>query len=135
LAPGATMEVVLRDENASDATVRYPEEPSERLSLGVGPLAPTLRVTFVPVKYEGDGSGRMPDLSAAAVENYKNTLYKMYPASKVDVTVRSELRWPLKVLPDGEGWDHLLDALIETRSDDDAEDDEYYIAVFDPAET
>jgi hypothetical protein len=103
--------------------------------MNVGKLAPTLRVKFVPVKYDGDGSGRLPDMSAAAVENYKNTLYKLYPTSKVEVLVRDELRWPLQVLPDGEGWDTLLDAIIETRSDDNAADDVYYIAVFAPAET
>lgn len=135
IATGATLEVILRDEKANDSVVRFPDSAEQPLSMNVGKLAPTLRVKFVPVKYEGDGSGRTPDLSAAAVENYKNTLYKLYPASKVDVVVREEMRWPLKVLPDGEGWDELLDALIETRSDDNAADDVYYIAVFDPAES
>lgn len=135
IAPGATMEVLVRDETATDSTVRYPEEPSETLPLNVGPLAPTLRVKFVPVKYEADGTGRVPNMSATAVENYKNTLYKLYPASKVEVDVRAQLRWPLKVNPGGDGWDQLLDALIETRSADNAADDVYYIAVFDPAET
>ena len=135
IAPGATLEVILRDEKVNDSVVRFPETAEESLSLNVGKLAPTLRVKFVPVKYEGDGSGRTPDMSAATVENYKNTLYKLYPTSKIEVIVRDEMRWPLKVLPDGEGWDALLDALIETRSDDNAADDVYYIAVFDPAES
>lgn len=135
IAPGATLEVILHDEKATDTTVRFPEAAEETVSMNVGKLAPTLRVRFVPVKYEGDGSGRTPDMSAAAVENYKNTLHKLYPTSKVEVLVRDELRWPLEVLPDGEGWDALLDAIIETRSDDNAADDVYYIAVFDPAAT
>lgn len=135
IAAGASLDVLVRDEKATDATVRFPENAGESVAMNVGKLAPTLRVKFVPVKYEGDGSGRTPDMSPVAVENYKNTLYKMYPASKVEVVVRNELRWPLKVLPDGEGWDALLDALIETRSDDNAADDVYYIAIFDPAET
>lgn len=135
IATGATLEVILRDEKSPDATVRFPEAPAETVAMNVGTLAPTLRVKFVPVKYDADGSGRTPDMSAAAVENYKNTLYKLYPTSKVEVMVRDALPWPLKVMPDGEGWDVLLDALIETRSDDNAADDVYYIAVFDPAET
>ena len=112
----------------------YPEDGSG-LSMNVGSFAPTLRVKFVPVRYDADGSGRVPDMSAAAVENYRNTLYKLYPASRVEVAVRDHLRWPLVVKPDGNGWDQLLDALIETRSDDRAADDEYYIAVFDPADS
>jgi hypothetical protein len=135
LAPGASLEVVLHDEKATDTTVRYPEAAEESVKLNVGKLAPTLRVKFVPVRYEGDGSGRTPDMSAAAVENYEKTLYKLYPTASVEVMVRDELRWPLQVHADGEGWDTLLDALIETRSDDNAADDVYYIAVFDPAET
>lgn len=135
LAPGASLEVVLHDEQGSDATVRYPETAEDNVPLSVGKLAPTLRVKFVPVRYEGDGSGRTPDMSAAAVANYEKTLYKLYPTSKVEVMVRDELRWPLQVHADGEGWDTLLDAIIETRSDDNAADDVYYIAVFDPAAT
>lgn len=135
IAPGATLDVVLHDEKSADTTVRFPETAGETVAMNVGKLAPTLRVKFVPVKYEGDGSGRLPDMSPAAVENYEKTLYKLYPTSKVEVVVRDPMNWPLKVMPDGEGWDTLLDALIETRSDDKAADDVYYIAVFDPAAT
>jgi len=135
IATGATLDVILHDEASADATVRYPEDATLTVPMNVGTLAPTLRVKFVPVKYDADGSGRVPDMSDQAIENYKNTLYKMYPTSKVDIGVRENLRWPLTVHPGGDGWDELLDAIIETRSDDKVADDVYYIAVFDPAES
>lgn len=134
IAPGASLRVVLRDDASPDTTVTYPDDGTT-LPMNVGALAPTLKVKFVPVRYDADGSGRMPDMSPAAVENYKNTLYRMYPTARVDVAVRDDIRWPLAVNPDGDGWDQLLDALIETRSDDRVADDIYYIAVFDPAES
>ncbi len=134
IAPGASLRVVLRNEASPEEVVSYPDDGSA-LPMNVGPLAPTLRVKFVPVRYDADGSGRMPDMSPGAIENYKNTLYRMYPTSRVEVAVRDDIRWPLAVNPDGNGWDQLLDALIETRSDDRVADDVYYIAVFDPAES
>src|SRR5690606_28565812 len=133
-APSATLSVAFHDEAAPEDVFSYPDDGAP-LAMNVGPLAPTLRVKFVPVKYDADGSGRVPDMSAAAIENYRSTLYRWYPASKVEVDVRDSLRWPLRVMPDGDGWDALLHALIETRSDDRAADDVYYIAVFDPAES
>ncbi len=132
IAPGASLSVALRDDASPESVVTYPGDGST-VPMNVGPFAPTLRVKFVPVKYDADGSGRIPDMSAAAIENYKNTLYRMYPTSRVEVAVRDNIRWPLAVNPDGEGWDDLLRALIETRSDDRVADDVYYIAVFDPA--
>ena len=130
---GATLDVAVHDETSPDQVVTFPEDGSA-LPMNVGPLAPTLRVKFVPVKYDADGSGRTPDMSASAIENYKNALYRWYPTSNVEVNVRDTLRWPMQVDPNGDGWDKLLNAVMTTRTDDLAPDDMYYIAVFDPTD-
>ena len=134
IAPGATLDVTVHDDAAPDDTIQFPDDGT-KLPMNVGPLAPTLRVKFVPVKYDADGSGRVPDLSDKTLEDYKSTLYRLYPVSRVEVAVRDPLRWPMKVTPDGDGWDDLLSAIIKTRTQDRVEDDLYYIAVFDPTDS
>jgi hypothetical protein len=136
IAAGSALWVELRAGVAASGdatTARFPAEGV--LPMGVSALAPELKVVFVPVQYDADGSGRLPEIAGEHAEAYKQSLYKMYPAASVDVSVRAPLRWPLEVKPDGDGWDSLLDAIIETREDDQAKDDVYYVGVFAPAET
>ena len=49
----------------------------------------TLKVVIVPVKYNADGSGRTPDVSAAQLARYKQMFMARYPAAEVDVTARA----------------------------------------------
>jgi hypothetical protein len=132
---GATYAVDLVDPSGAwDGAAHFPAT-DEATSLGVGPLAPTLRVRFVPVRYQADGSSRLSPLDEGTIEAYREALYKLYPASNVEITVRRELAWPSTLAPNGEGWDQLLSAIIETRSDDDVADDVYYVGIFNPAAT
>ncbi len=103
------------------------------LALDVKDTATTLKVQIVPVRYGADGSKRTPDLSDAALSFYRESLYKMYPVAKVDMSVRDAIDWPLAVNPDGDGWDGLLEQIIRLRRTDVVADDVYYAAVFTPA--
>ena len=128
---GVSFDVTIRDAASPDAdAVTFPEEP---LAIDPGPVAPVLKVRFVPVRYESDGSGRLPQLDEKTLEEYRRTLFKLYPVSAVEIDVRSELRWPLPVWADGAGWDRLLGAVMEARSDDTADDDVYYVGIVSPA--
>ncbi|MBS2012590.1 MAG: hypothetical protein JST00_06880 [Deltaproteobacteria bacterium] len=109
--------------------VRFPAEGSA--SLGAKTGSAKMRVKFVPVRYDQDGSGRTPSLSD--VSAYRNALYKMYPAADVEISVREPLPWTKVVEGDGNGWDDLLDAVIQTRRTDRAPDDVYYVGIFTPA--
>ncbi|HVJ94882.1 MAG TPA: hypothetical protein VM580_34100, partial [Labilithrix sp.] len=132
---GAELSVEIRDPSGADPSViRYPVE-GDSVSMNVGALAPTLKVRFVPVKYDADGSGRIPAMDPGTIDAYKDALYKMYPVAAVEISVRDPISWPLVVRGDGEGWDRLLDAIMETREDDHPADDVYYVGVFNPAET
>ncbi|MDF2692606.1 MAG: hypothetical protein K0S65_989 [Labilithrix sp.] len=131
---GAQLFVEIRDPSGIDPNVvRYPAESD--LPMNVGSLAPTLKVTFVPIKYEADGSNRIPAMDAQVIDAYRDALYKMYPVSEVQITVRDVVAWPLEVRGDGGGWSALLDAVIETRDDDKVADDVYYVGVFTPNES
>jgi hypothetical protein len=132
---GASYAVDLVDPSGAwDGVAHFPPV-DEKAPLRVGPLAPTLKVRFVPVRYQADGSSRLSPLDRATVDAYRDALYKLYPASKVEISVRSELAWPATIAANGDGWDQLLSAIIETRSDDDVPDDVYYVGIFNPAAT
>jgi hypothetical protein len=138
MAHGAEMSVEIRDPSGADpGVVRYPAEG--QLSFGVAALAPKLKVKFVPIQYEADGSNRVPLMDAKTIDAYKDALYRMYPVTEVEISVREVVPWPLEVLPDGGGWSSLLDAVIETREDDlEAKrigTETYYVGVFTPAES
>ncbi len=131
---GAALSIQIRDDSGADPNVvRYPAEGD--LALNVDAFAPKLRVKFLPIKYEADASNRIPSMEPRIIEAYKDALYRMYPVASVEITVRDVLAWPLEVYSDGTGWGELLDAVIETRDDDKAADDLYYVGVFTPAES
>lgn len=131
---GARLSVEIYDPSGGDASViRYPADGE--LPMNVGALAPTLKVRFVPIEYQADGSNRVPTMDKRTIDAYRDTLYKLYPVSAVDITVRDVMAWPLEVRGSGEGWSQLLDAVIRTRENDETADDVYYVGVFTPAET
>ncbi len=131
---GAQLSVEIRDPSGADPSViRYPAEGD--LAMNVGDFQPTLKVKFVPIRYEADGSNRVPSLDERTLDDYRDALYKLYPVTNIEFSVRDVVPWPLEVLGNGEGWGQLLDAMMETRSDDKVADDVYYVGVFTPAAT
>ena len=134
VAPGAQLSVEIRDPSGVDPSIiRYPAEGE--LPMNVGGFMPTLKVKFVPIRYDADGSKRLPSMDKQTIDAYSAALYKMYPVTEVDISVREVVPWPLEVRGDGQGWSQLLDAVMETREDDKAPDDVYYVGVFTPAAT
>jgi len=134
VASGAQLSVEIRDPSGGDPGVlRYPSDGE--LPMNVGSLEPTLRVKFVPIRYEADGSNRIPSMDEDTIAAYRDALYKMYPVTNVEITVRDVVPWPLEVRGDGEGWSQLLAAVMEIREDDKVPDDVYYVGVFTPAPT
>jgi hypothetical protein len=135
VVPGTRATVEIHDAaNAApprEELLRFPAEGD--LAFNVGDLAPKLKVRFVPVRYQADGSDREPLLDKATIESYRKSLYKLYPVSEVEISIRESFNWPLVVSPSGDGWDSLLNAVLETRSDDQAPDDVYYVGIFNPA--
>ena len=112
-------------------TVAFPAD-NTTLSLDAKDAA-KLRVQLIPVKYEADGSNRLPDLSDSAVKRYHDALYQMYPVSEVEVTQHATLAWEVPIDPTGSGWDQLLNAVMNMRQDEDVDPDVYYVGVFNPA--
>jgi hypothetical protein len=93
----------------------------------------TLKVLLVPVKYTADGSGRLPDTSAAQLAIYQQTLMKLYPARSITITVRAPWTWSQKISASGSGFDTILNSLTTLRQNDNAPSDVYYYAAFEPS--
>lgn len=92
-----------------------------------------VRVVLVPIAYGADGSNRLPDTSQNQLNLYRDTLFELYPAPAIELTVRQAVQWNSTVSPNGYGWDTLLQAVINLRQSDGAAYDEYYYGIFAPA--
>lgn len=93
-----------------------------------------LDVVVVPIQYNADGSGRVPDTSAAAMDALRAHMLALFPVSEVRLTVREPLpsNIPVSALSGG-GWSNTLNLLLSARQNDGASDREYYLGLFNPA--
>jgi hypothetical protein len=95
-----------------------------------------LKLLLVPVRYDTDGSGRLPDTSPAQLARYRTLLQALYPVATLDVRVRAPVAWTRALYPNGNfNFDRLNDLLVDLRVTDSAADDVYYYALVVPAAT
>jgi len=92
-----------------------------------------VHVVVVPLKYDADGTGRQPDVSAAQLERYRRTMMSRYPASEVEVTARAAVSWTSAIGANGTGFSNALNALVRLRQQDKVSDEVYYYGVFAPS--
>jgi hypothetical protein len=107
---------------------------------GTAALAPrktgVLKVVLVPVRYDADGSGRLPDTSDQQKERIRATMMALYPVGTVDISVRDV--WGSAVdlsNSSSNGWSTFLDSMRGLRAADHAPDDAYYYGLVQPAAT
>jgi hypothetical protein len=100
------------------------------------PLATTdtgvLKVVLVPIQYNADGSGRLPNLAEDQVQRYRDLLMAIYPTRQVEITVREAVSSAV-ALTNSTGWPNMLEALREQRARDGAPNDAYYYGLVEPA--
>lgn len=139
LAVGASYRIDLLQPSAqssgTNATARYPQLEDAFDSLAVQNSG-RLTITLVPVAYDADGSGRLPDTSPAQQAAYADAFYAMYPIPEIDIQVRSQpFSWGSTVSANGNGWGDLLNAIADLRNADGAPFDEYYYGIFRPSDS
>ncbi|MCO4773049.1 MAG: hypothetical protein KDA24_23650 [Deltaproteobacteria bacterium] len=103
------------------------------LDLNARDTGPSLRIILVPIVYEGDGSGREPDMSEAQIQIYRDRLYAQYPTREIDLVVADEMVANWQISPFGQWWSQTLEQLYFRRESDGAAFEEYYYGVFNPA--
>ncbi len=131
LRDGATWSVAITSPAGchDDRRARFPstgQEPLRTRRTGV------LKLRLIPIRYEADGSGRLPDMSEAQIERYRAQLLSLFPAEGVEIAVREPVSTAIDLgVP--AGWMLLLDALRDVRSKDEPPADVYYFGLVAPA--
>lgn len=132
MQPGTTYRVELLQSSGSgnNTSATYPAQGQADLEVESGGK---LKLTIVPIQYNGDGSGRLPDTSAAQLQLLEDAFYAMYPVTSIQMSVRNTVAWSGAVSADGTGWSAMLNGLADLRQNDNAPADEYYYGIFQPA--
>lgn len=96
-----------------------------------------LDVVIVPIQYDADGSGRLPDTSPAALEQLRQVMLGMYPASEVVLTVADPYPWDRAVNAGNDAqWSALLFRMnLEREAAGGARPNTYFYGLFDPADS
>jgi hypothetical protein len=103
-------------------------------SIPIAALEDPVEIVVVPVRYNADGSGRLPDVTAEALADVEATFEAMYPIDRVEITVAEPFDWDLPILANGDGWGDLLTAMTDLRNSE-AAFEEYYYGLFDPTDS
>lgn len=110
-------------------------EGGELATLEALPGAELLRIGLVPVEYNADGSGRLPDTSDTMIEMYRSWMYRIYPTAKVEIEVLEPMATNQKVSANGSGWSELLSEVGALRTSYGVDDDVYLYGAFSPDES
>lgn len=138
MMPGARVGVLLQDPARNEArtpgdnAARFPRDGT-LAPLGVRKEKATRHVRLLPVRYDTDGSGRLPDTSDAQLARYRDALAAMYPLSDVVVTVHTTLPWSKPLRGNVDDLVPLLLEAIKVRDADAPTPDLYYYALFAPS--
>jgi hypothetical protein len=127
-------------EQPSSAAIGDPTPGATFPLIGKQPLgampAGALEVVLVPIQYNADGSGRLPDLGPAMLEALQAQMFRTYPVPAVSLTVRAPIVWsypPISAY--GGGWSELWQAVASVRNQDNVAPNVYYYGVFQPTES
>jgi hypothetical protein len=105
---------------------RFPETGTSPVDARLtGPV----KVMLVPVRYDADGSGRLPDLSDKQLMQMTERLYSMYPTSEVVLSMHEPVGTTRTDIAD------MLDQVRELRDADAPPSDVAYYGMVRQAET
>ncbi len=136
LVPGVKIGVVLNAPGTSappsgKSSARYPQDGSLD-DLGVSAGGDVMKVVFVPMKYNGDGSGRLPDTNPAQLKIYQDQFFRKYPVARVDVSVHATVDYDAVITKD-HGIGDMLNAISALHDKDGAASSTYYVGLLQPA--
>lgn len=130
-----TFQVALTGDGATavsgESPARFPRDGSMK-DLGAR-ASGKLRIVIVPVRYDADGSGRVPDTSDVQLERYRKIFVSRYPTSDFEIRVRDPLSWTTPIARNGSGFSTVLRAITQLRQQDRAPNDVYYYGALAPA--
>jgi len=111
---------------------RWPVDGTQT-SLDVHSSGDQLKLTLVPIRYNADGSGRLPYTNQVQIDDYQHLLFDTYPTPNVAITMHKTVDYNFAVQANGAGWDNLLGFIAQMRINEKAPADVYYYGLFEPA--
>lgn len=109
--------------------------PTTAHSLSFQDVGEPLRILYIPIQYNADGSGRLPDTSEEQMEAYRDLMWAIFPTPSVEIEIGSEFAYEAQVratVPND--FAILLSAIADARQSYGATDDVYLYGGFSPAE-
>jgi len=104
--------------------------------LGMTEAMPPMKLVLVPVEYNADGSGRLPDTGPAQMQLYKDLFYALYPVAGLEITVAEPMPYGAAVSGmNVNSWSNLLNAVTALRTADGAGPDEFYYGLVVPEDS
>lgn len=95
-----------------------------------------LHLVLVPLAWDGDGSGRLPDTSPAQLAIFRDLLLSVYPLSHVTIDVHDPIAWNDSLTFTGNVDFGAVNSMLMTlRSTDGAPPGAYYYALVNAADT
>ncbi|MBM4360059.1 MAG: hypothetical protein FJ096_18290 [Deltaproteobacteria bacterium] len=119
--------------SGQNAKATYPATGSQ--ALGAVSVGSKVRIVIVPIRYDADGSGRLPDTSPEQLAIYRDLMWKLYPTPEVEIRVADPLPSTIQVTGAGTGWGELLNQMANHRQKSGAAFDEYYYGLFQAADS
>jgi len=135
ITPDLSLRVAIREkegegpDGSSDAM--WPS--SGHFRIGTESANGALEIVIVPVQYQGDRSGRMPDTSAAQIENFRKRFRATYPIADAKIVVREPISFSESFSRNGNGWSKLLNQTCAARQQDRPARNTYYYGLIMPA--
>ncbi|MEM6791572.1 MAG: hypothetical protein AAF928_11355 [Myxococcota bacterium] len=129
----AREEVTAQDPDVDNAVASFPLPDAEAAPLPVEEVGP-LHLRLVPIRYNADGSGRLPDISEEQIERYRAAFEATYPVPGLVLTVDPIFETDIAA-QDFSGFADLLDAITQYRADVNARPWEFFYGIFDPGGT
>jgi hypothetical protein len=133
----ASLSVRLVDPEGPAATGDHPA----RLPRDGGPLAigaqddgAGLHLVLVPLRYDYDGSGRLPDTSNPWLQTLRDLFTSLYPLADVEITVHDAVPWNRSPTFTGNADFGAINGMLrDLRDSDGASPESYYYGLIAPA--
>jgi len=110
------------EEDVTWATGKLSMEASDRVE-----------IVLFPVRYNADGSGRLPDTSDTQLARMQEMFYNMYPVTELVITVADPIDWNNNINANGSGWSSLLNDISNRRDNANVDENTYFYGLFNPA--
>lgn len=95
-----------------------------------------LHLVLVPLRWDGDGSGRLPDTSPAQLQLIRDLLLAVYPLAHLTIDVHAPIPWSDSLTFSGNvDFGAVNSMLMSLRASDSAPPGAYYYALVNAADT